>query len=224
MELFEKDSVYTLCANTASLLFFFHLVSHFECSAQFFGYFQLYGFIWGECVYMYFLSNSHESNICLLQLIMGVLDICSPLVCSLLLIWKMPQALSLSRFVWSESKLTSVIITITTELSFRTFCSCCGKHQEAGFRNQWLCLGRNGGPMSLSLEHNFISDHPFTWSEWVKLLSRCDTMDCSLQGSSVHGIFPARVLEWVAISFSRGSSWPRDGARVSCITGRRFTI
>ena len=38
----------------------------------------------------------------------------------------------------------------------------------------------------------------------------CDPMDCSLPGSSVHGIFQARVLEWVAISFSRGSSWPRD--------------
>ena len=35
-------------------------------------------------------------------------------------------------------------------------------------------------------------------------------MDCSLPGSSVHGIFWARILEWVAISFSRGSSWPRD--------------
>ena len=35
-------------------------------------------------------------------------------------------------------------------------------------------------------------------------------MDCSLQGSSVHGIFQARVLEWVAVSFSRGSSPPRD--------------
>ena len=34
----------------------------------------------------------------------------------------------------------------------------------------------------------------------------CDPMDCSLSGSSVHGIFQARVLEWIAISFSRGSS------------------
>ena len=34
-------------------------------------------------------------------------------------------------------------------------------------------------------------------------------MDCSLPGSSIHGIFQARVLEWAAISFSRGSSWPR---------------
>ena len=38
----------------------------------------------------------------------------------------------------------------------------------------------------------------------------CDPMDCSSPGSSVHGIFQARLLEWVATSFSRGSSWPRD--------------
>ena len=39
-----------------------------------------------------------------------------------------------------------------------------------------------------------------------------------------HGIFQARVLEWVAISFSRGSSWPRDRTRVSRIVGRCFTV
>ena len=47
----------------------------------------------------------------------------------------------------------------------------------------------------------------------VKSLSRvrlCNPMDCSLPGSSVRGIFQARVLEWVAISFSRGSSQPRE--------------
>ena len=38
----------------------------------------------------------------------------------------------------------------------------------------------------------------------------CDPMDCTLPGSSVHGISQARLLEWVAISFSRGSSWPRN--------------
>ena len=45
----------------------------------------------------------------------------------------------------------------------------------------------------------------------------CDPMDCRLPGSSVHGIFQAKILKWVAISFSRGSSWPRDGTYVSCI-------
>ena len=38
----------------------------------------------------------------------------------------------------------------------------------------------------------------------------CDPMDCSLRVSSVHGIIPTRILEWVAVSFSRGSSQPRD--------------
>ena len=52
----------------------------------------------------------------------------------------------------------------------------------------------------------------------------CDPRDCSLPGSSVHEIFQARILEWVAISFSRGSSWPRDRTRVSRIVGRHFTI
>ena len=49
-------------------------------------------------------------------------------------------------------------------------------------------------------------------------------MDYSLPDSSVHGILQARILEWVAISFSRRSSPPRSWTRVSCIAGRFFTI
>ena len=49
-------------------------------------------------------------------------------------------------------------------------------------------------------------------------------MDCSLPGSSVQGILQARILEWVAISSSRGSSWPRDWTWVSCIADGFFTI
>ena len=52
----------------------------------------------------------------------------------------------------------------------------------------------------------------------------CNPMDCSPPGSSVHRIFQARVLEWAAISLSRGSSQPRDQMQVSCITDRCFTI
>ena len=46
---------------------------------------------------------------------------------------------------------------------------------------------------------------------WVKVVQLClwDPMDCSLSDSSVHGILQARILEWVAIPFSRGSCWPR---------------
>ena len=52
----------------------------------------------------------------------------------------------------------------------------------------------------------------------------CEPMDCSLPGSSIHGIFQTRIPEWVAISFSRRSSQPRDWTRVSHIVGRCFTI
>ena len=55
-------------------------------------------------------------------------------------------------------------------------------------------------------------------------LTLCDPTDCSLPGSSVHGIFQARVLEWVAVSFSRGSSQPRDQTWVSHIAGRGFIV
>ena len=61
----------------------------------------------------------------------------------------------------------------------------------------------------------------------VKSLSHvqlCDPMDYSLPGSSVHGILQARILEWVAISFSRGSSRPRDRSRVFLIGGRHFNL
>jgi len=49
-------------------------------------------------------------------------------------------------------------------------------------------------------------------------------MGCSLPGSSVHGILQVRILEWVAIPFSRGSSQPRDQTQVSFIAGRFFTM
>ena len=55
----------------------------------------------------------------------------------------------------------------------------------------------------------------------------CPTLcfaDCSFPGSSVHGIFQARTLEWLAIPFSRGSSQTRNWIRVSCIAGRFFTV
>ena len=52
----------------------------------------------------------------------------------------------------------------------------------------------------------------------------CDPMDYNLPGFSVHGIFQARILEWVAVPISRGSSQPRDRTRVSHIVGRFFTI
>ena len=54
--------------------------------------------------------------------------------------------------------------------------------------------------------------------------SLCNPTDYSPLGSSVHGILQVTILEWVAIPFSRGSSWPRNWTQVSCTAGRLFTI
>ena len=70
--------------------------------------------------------------------------------------------------------------------------------------------------------------YPLLGQECAKSLQSCptfcDSMDCSPRGFSVRGILQARILEWVAISFSRGSSWSRDWTQVSCIADRFFTI
>ena len=64
--------------------------------------------------------------------------------------------------------------------------------------------------------------------KWNEVTQSCPTLcnprDCSLPCFSVYGIFQARVLEWGAMSFSRGSSWPRDWIWVSRIVGRCFTL
>ena len=59
-------------------------------------------------------------------------------------------------------------------------------------------------------------------AQWCLTFS--DPVDCSPPGSSVHGILQARILEWIAISFSRGSSQFRDWTQVSCTADRFFTI
>ena len=65
--------------------------------------------------------------------------------------------------------------------------------------------------------------------KWKKMLiaqscpTLCDPVDYSLPGSPIHGILQARILEWVAVLFSRGSSQPRDRTQVSCITDWFFT-
>ena len=62
----------------------------------------------------------------------------------------------------------------------------------------------------------------------LSCLTLCNSMDCSLPGSSLHGIFKARILEWVAISYSRGSSQPSDRTRLlrvyPTLAGGFFTI
>ena len=66
------------------------------------------------------------------------------------------------------------------------------------------------------------------WVKWVKVVQSCPALcgpvDCRPSGSSVQGIFQAWILEWVAISFSRGSSWSRDLTQVSCIAGGLYHL
>ena len=96
-----------------------------------------------------------------------------------------------------------------------------------------------------SLSHVWLFMTPWIVLEWIaiafsrgssqprdrtlmsRIAGRCFTVWATreaLSDSSVHGIFQAIVLEWIAISFSRGSSWPRDQTQVSCIVDRCFTI
>ena len=78
-----------------------------------------------------------------------------------------------------------------------------------------FCLYHVPFPVSLSSTESEVTP---------SCLTLCDPMDCSPPGSSVHGILQARILEWVAIFFSRGSSPPRDRTQVSRIAGRHFNL
>ena len=88
--------------------------------------------------------------------------------------------------------------------------------------------GKNKGQKNRrqSVESDWIIITGLLWESEVpqSCLTLCDPMDCSPPGSSVHGILQARILEWVAISFSRGSSQARDRTQVSRIAGRRFNL
>ena len=92
----------------------------------------------------------------------------------------------------------------------RLVCSLVGKESACSAGDLGLIpgLGRSPGEGK---------DYPLQYSGLE------NSIDCSLPGSCVHGILQARILEWVAISFSRGSSQPRYQTQVSCIAGRFFT-
>ena len=79
-------------------------------------------------------------------------------------------------------------------------------------------------PLSVTppLNHCYKAKSESEVAQWC--LTLCDPVDCSLPGSSNHGIFQARILEWVAISFSRRSSLPRNWTQVFHIVGRRFSV
>ena len=86
-------------------------------------------------------------------------------------------------------------------------------HAFSLFQSLFCSYGYTG-PTYLIQSSSVTQSHPTLW----------DPMDYSPPGSSVHGVLQARILECVAIPFSRGSSWPKDRTWVSCIAGRFFTV
>ena len=91
-----------------------------------------------------------------------------------------------------------------------------------------ILLGKYILSLSIYLRINGLnlnsSHNPFLTNTFVlSCVQLCNPMDCSSQGFSVHGIFQTRILEWVAISSSKGYSWPMDWTHVSCIAGIFFT-
>ena len=94
-------------------------------------------------------------------------------------------------------------------------------HQSAAICFLTVCVHALPGQRRCWLSHSVVSLWP---RDPQRVGTLCDPVDHSPPGSSVHGIFQARMLEWVAMPSSRGSSPPRDETRVSCVSciGRRF--
>ena len=91
----------------------------------------------------------------------------------------------------------------------------------------WKSCGNYQGTYSY-IQHLILLSYTYQVCVWVLVAQSCptlcDPMDCSPPSSFVHGILQARMLQWAAISFSRGSYWPRDWTWVSCIAGRFLTV
>ena len=121
------------------------------------------------------------------------------------------------------------------EFHFRVYIS---KRNTQLWRSTCTCMQRYTIHNSQEAEVTKICSSRDEWIIWciyiqwnIAMLSLaqsclilCNPMDCSPPGSSVHGNLQARILEWVAIPFSRGSSQPRDQTQVSHSAGRFFTI
>ena len=117
----------------------------------------------------------------------------------------------------SDTNFSELIACLDSEIS------------AAGFIRSGFCYLLQKFP-SLRLQNKYkLLNSSSSWKKVKVLVTQfcltpCDPMDYSLSNSSVHGILQARIPEWVAISFSRGSSQPRDWTKVSCIAGRFFTV
>ena len=115
-----------------------------------------------------------------------------------------------TKFIESDSKKEKLVLPITSFFLLAT---------------TWIfALGTDSTTKCILILHYF-KVYYWGWSEVAQLcMTICNPIHCSLLGSSVPGIFQARGLKWVAISFSRGSSQLREQTQLSRVAGRRFTL
>ena len=112
-------------------------------------------------------------------------------------------------YPWVESE--STLSHKPLSFSFLSYCVACGiLVPKPGIKPRLCSESRECSPLNLQARVYVLSHFSRVWL--------CDSMDCSLQGSSVHGILQARILEWVAIPSSRGSSQPRDQSHISFLS------
>ena len=74
------------------------------------------------------------------------------------------------------------------------------------------------GTVACALTGRKDSYHIMCYAQLFRCSTLCNPTDCNLPGSSLHGVFQAKILEWVAIAYYRGSSWPRDWTGISCVS------
>ena len=134
--------------------------------------------------------------------------------------WAFPPALQ-CHCCWAMNRLLKQLLRWETH----------SQHMDASQENSSQCQGHVNPETVNTIQVQLLITEELltTMSEWVSevaqsCLTLCDPMDCSLPGSSLHGILQARILEWAAISFSRGSSRLGDRSRVPCIAGRCFNL
>ena len=128
-------------------------------------------------------------------------------------------AYSMFRNTWISDKNTTLPIK-ARELNtkFRICFACCRERRDI------IGVEHTDRSMLLAIFQSFGEGLTYIYIYSCCLVAKhfWDPMDCSPPGSSEHGISQARILEWVAISFSRGSSWSRDWNCVSCIASGFF--
>ena len=125
-------------------------------------------------------------------------------------------------YLWSTCGLSHVANVLSTPV----FCPKCHLNPELCCYHG--CHYPAGWPYTTAQEVGWYHCCCWPWYDCCCLVTKscltlCDPMDYSLSGSSIHGVFQARIVEWVAISFSRGSSQPRNRTPISCFADRFFT-